>query len=189
MKSREELNNVKNTVSDILSDVNADFSRISRPLSKYTYEVGLDKDSNYLMQSILENPVNLMHDSKVEQVIEVLNKVIEGMQKGRITTKNPEKDVDNMNGLISNLPEYVKRYKEYDSSVRELQSKTTVVNNKLEDMSDELRRIRDDIQQKEFYLNDYYKTVTSVKSTMNNELRKISETIERATGSRIKIVV
>jgi len=189
MKSKEELTNVKNAVSNVLSDLNGSFSRISRPLSKYTYEIGLDKESNYLMQSVMENPVNLMRDSRADQVIEVLKKVIGAIQKGRITTKNPEKDVENINGLITNLHDYVKRYKEYDSSIRELQDKTSIVNSKLEIMNNGLRRIRDDIQQKESYLNDYGKKISNAKSTMNDELKKISERIERATGSRIRIVV
>jgi predicted nucleic acid-binding Zn-ribbon protein len=187
MKSKEELAHVKNEVSNVLSDVNASFSRISRPLSKYTYEVGLDKESNYLMQSIMENPVNLMHDSKADQVSAVLNKVIEGMQKGRIATKHPEKDIENMNGLIANLHDYIRRYKEYDSSLRELQGKTSVVNSKLEKMNAELKSVRDDRQQRESYLNDCVQRVSNAKSVMDDELKKISDAIERATGSRIRI--
>jgi DNA repair ATPase RecN len=187
MKSKEELMHVKNEVSNVLSDVNASFSRISRPLSKYTYEVGLDKESNYMMQSIMDNPVNLMHDSKAEQVSAVLNKVIEGMQKGRITTKHPEKDIENMNGLIANLHDYIRRYKEYDSSLRELQGKTSVVSNRLEKMSAELKNFRDDRQQRESYLNDCVQRVNNAKSVMNDELKKISDAIERTTGSRIRI--
>ncbi|MFQ5941563.1 MAG: hypothetical protein ACE5KA_07700 [Nitrososphaerales archaeon] len=189
MKTNEQLTNVKNALSNVLSDVNASFSRISRPLSKYTYEVGLDKQSNYLIQSIMENPVNLMHDSKPDQVIEVLNKVREGMQKRRITTKNPEKDVENINGLMSNLHDYLKQYKEYETSVRELQGKTAVVNSKLESVQDELKRIRDDIMQKESNLNEYERTVTNAKKTATDELKEISETIEGATGRRMRIVI
>ncbi len=189
IKSKEELTSVMNAVSNVLSDVNTSFSRISRPLSKYTYEVGLDKESDYLMQSIMENPVNMMYDSKADHVIEVLNKVREGMQKGRITTKNPEKDVENINGLIDNLHNYVKRYKEHDSLSRELQGKIAVVKNKLEPMHDELKMIRDDINQKESYLNDYSREMGNARSTVNLELNKISEVMERVLGGKVRIIL
>lgn len=188
-KSKEELERVNNAANNVLSDVNAAFSRISRPLSKYTYEVGLDKESNYLVQSIMENPVNLMRDAKIDHVIEILNKVRESVQKGRVTTKNPEKDVENINLLTSNLHDYVKQYKEYDASVRELGSKTIVIDRKLESMHNELGGIRGEIQQKESYLNDYSKQMTDAKSTINDELKNISERIESASGSRVKIVI
>lgn len=189
MKSKEDLERANNAANNVLSDVNAAFSRISRPLSKYTYEVGLDKESNYLMQSIMENPVNLMRDAKIDHIIEILNKVRESVQKGRVTTKNPEKDVENINSLTSNLHDYVMQYKEYDSSARELGSKTIVIDRKLESMHNELGGIRGEIQQKESSLNDYSKQITNAKSTINEELKKISERIESASGSRVKIVI
>lgn len=189
MKSKEELERANNAANNVLSDVNAAFSRISRPLSKYTYEVGLDKESNYLTQSIMDNPVNLMRDAKIDHIIEILNKVRESVQKGRVTTKNPEKDVENINLLTSNLHDYVKQYKEYDSSARELGSKTIVIDRKLESMHNELGGIRGEIQQKESYLNDYSKQMTDAKSTMNDELKNISARIESASGSRVKIVI
>lgn len=188
-KSKEELERANNAANNVLSDVNAAFSRISRPLSKYTYEVGLDKESNYLMQSIMDNPVNLMHDAKIDHVIEILNKVRESVQKGRVTTKNPEKDVENINSLTSNLHDYVKQYKEHDSSARELRSKTIVIDRKLESMHNELGIIRSEIQQKESSLNDYSKQITNAKSTINEELKRISARIESASGSRVKIVI
>lgn len=189
MKSKEDLERANNAANNVLSDVNAAFSRISRPLSKYTYEVGLDKESNYLMQSIMENPVNLMRDAKIDHIIEILNKVRESVQKGRVTTKNPEKDVENINSLTSNLHDYVMQYKEYDSSARELGSKTIVIDRKLESMHNELGGIRGEIQQKESSLNDYSKQITNTKSTMNDELKNISARIESASGSRVKIVI
>lgn len=188
-KSKKELADVNNILNNVLVDLNGYFSRISRPLSKYTYEIGLDKESNYLMQSIIMNPVNLMHDSRADQVIEVLKKVMHGIQKGRIKTKNPEKDVENINGLITNLHNYVKRYKEYDSLIIELQNKTSIVDNKLEVINEELRRIRDSTQQKESYLNGCDTKLSNAESTINEELEKISQGIERTTGSRVKIVI
>ena len=189
LKSKEELRRANNAANNVLSDVNAAFSRIARPLSKYTYEVGLDKESNYLMQSIMENPVTLMRDAKIDHIIEILNKVKESVQKGRVTTKNPEKDVENINSLTSNLHDYVKQYEEYDASARELGGKTIVIDRKLETMHNELGGIRGEIQQKESSLNDYSKQITNAKSTINDELKKISERIESASGSRVKIVV
>lgn len=189
LKDKEELMKMNGNINELLYDVNMSFSRISRPVNKYTYEVGLDKESNYLLQSIMENPVNLMDDTKVDKVAEALNKVREGMEKGRITTKNPEKDIENINTLIGNLHDYVRLYKDYNAATAELRGKTSGIDKKLETMRDELQNIRDAIQQKESYLKDYSKSINSAKSTIDDELRKISEGLERATGSKVKIVL
>ncbi|MEM2759595.1 MAG: hypothetical protein QXU32_13015 [Nitrososphaerales archaeon] len=189
LKSKEELAKMNNGINNLLSDVNAAFARISRPLSKYTYEVGLDKESNYLMQSIMENPVNLMRDVKIDSIIEVLNKLKEGIEKGRVVTKNPEKDLENITVLTANLNDYVRRYNELDSSARELRDRTFTVDTELEGMHKGLEQIRNDIRQKESYLNDYIQKINSARSIIDGELKNIVDRIERITNSRIKVVI
>jgi len=188
-RSKKELERVNHETSRLLSEIDAAFSRISRPLSKYAYEVGLDKESNYLMQSIMENPLNLIQNAKVDQIIEILTKVRETVQKGRITVKNPDKDIENINGLISNLHAYIDEYKKHDSKIQELSSKTSVIDNELDKIHAELGRVRSDIAQKESLLNDYRQKVEQTRSAINNEIKSITERIDRTIGSKVKIVI
>jgi DNA repair exonuclease SbcCD ATPase subunit len=188
-KNKEDLRKVNEELRAVLLDLSAAFSRISRPLSKYTYEIGLDKESNNLIQSVLEDPVNLMSESRILQAAEVLNKVKDAMQKGRIATKNPEKDIENIDALLANLHDYVMRYNTYQTGRKELQEKTSAVHSKLQAMYDQLKKITDDIQQKESHLNEYNERVIATKSTVEQELKKISDRIEEITGTRIRIVL
>jgi predicted nucleic acid-binding Zn-ribbon protein len=189
LKDKEVMERAGNAINNILSELNAAFSRISRPLSKYSYELGLDKESNILMQSVMESPANLMADDKANNIMEILNKVKDAMQKGRIVTKNPERDVENINTLANNLHDYVKQYKDYYSNMQELRNKTSVIDNELERMYEELRKIRDYMQHKESSLNDYNQQVTNAKVTIKDELKKIAEIIEDATMNKVTITI
>lgn|GEM_PF-1757994 len=189
LKDKEVMEGAGNAINNILSELNAAFSRISRPLSKYSYELGLDKESNILMQSVMESPANLMADDKANNIMEILNKVKDAMQKGRIVTKNPERDVENINTLANNLHDYVKQYMDYHSNMQELRNKTSVIDNELERMYEELRKIRDYMQHKESSLNDYNQRVTNAKVTIKDELKKIVEIIESATMNKVTITI
>lgn len=189
LKDKEVMERAGNAITNILSELNAAFSRISRPLSKYSYELGLDKESNILMQSVMESPANIMADDKANNIMEILNKVKDAMQKGRIVTKNPERDVENINTLANNLHDYVKQYKDYHSNMQELRNKTSVIDNELERMYEELRKIRDYMQHKESSLNDYNQQVTNAKVTIKDELKKIAEIIENATMNKVTITI
>ncbi|MFQ5969397.1 MAG: hypothetical protein ACE5J2_02740 [Nitrososphaerales archaeon] len=188
-RNKKEVERVNNETSRILSEIDAAFSRISRPLSKFAYEVGLDKESNYLMQSVMENPLNLIQNAKEDQIIEILTKVREKVQQGRITVKNPSKDIENINGLVSNLHAYVDEYKKHDSKVQELSSKTSIVDKELDKIHTELDRVRSDITQKESALNDYRQKVEHTRSTINREIKRITERIDRTMGSKVRIVI
>jgi len=188
-RSKKELERVNHETSRILSEIDAAFSRISRPLSKYAYEVGLDKESNYLMQSVMENPLNLIQNAKADQIIEILTKVREAVQQGRITVKNPNKDIENINGLISNVHAYIDEYKKRDSKIQELSSKTSVIDNELNKLHGELERIRSDIVQKESIVNDYRQKVEQTRSAIGIEIKRITERIDRTIGSKVKIVI
>jgi predicted nucleic acid-binding Zn-ribbon protein len=186
---KEELAKAKKDAESVLSEIDAAFSRISRPLSKYAYEVGLDKESNYLVQSVMEDPLKLVHDAKIEQLMEILKKVKESVQQGRIVVKNPDKDIENMVALMMHMQQYTDTYKQYHNRVQVLTEKTSFMDTELDRLQREFERIRSDIVQKESFLHDYTQQLQHAKSTINSELNRITEHIDKATGSTIKITI
>jgi chromosome segregation ATPase len=187
--NKEELGKVRKDAEHVLSEINAAFSKISRPVNKYTYEVGLDKESNYLVQSVMEDSSKLVHNAKVEQLVEVLNKVKGAVQQGKIVVKNPDKDIENINSLIANVHQYIDAYKGHYDIIQALSAKTSPIDAELDSLHKELERIRSDVRQKETFLNDYIKKIELAKSTINSELDNIAERIDRITGSRIKVTI
>jgi hypothetical protein len=186
---KEELAKVRKDTERVLLEINAAFSRISRPVSKYTYEIGLDKESNYLVQSVMDDPLKLIHDAKVEQLIEILTKIRETVQQGKIVVKNPDKDIENINALIANMRNYIDAYKKHHTTIQDLTSKTSSIDAELDRLHSELERSRHDATQKELLLNEYTKMLAQTKSTINSELNRITESIDEATGSRVKITI
>ncbi len=187
--AKEELAKVRKAAEEVLSEINAAFSRISRPLSKYAYEVGLDKESNYIVQSVMEDPLKFIHDAKTEQLTEILKKVSEAVQQGKIVVKNPDKDIENINALIANMHQYIDAYKGHHVMMQGLSSKTSIIDAELDRLREELERVRSEIVQKESLLNDYTQKLQQAKSTISSELNSIAARIEKAIGSRMKITI
>ena len=160
---------------------------IARPLSKYAYEVGLDKESNYLVQSVMEDPLKLIHDAKAELLIEILKKVMGAVQQGKIAVKNPDKDIENISALMTNMQQYIDAYKGHYARMQDLSAKTSPIDAELNRLHNELERIRSDVAQKESFLNDYTQKLEQTKSSISSELNSITERIVEATGSRIRI--
>jgi len=186
---KEELARVRKDAEGVLSEIDVAFSKISRPVSKYTYEVGLDKESNYIIQSVMEDPLKLIYDAKAEQLIEILKKVREAVQQGKVVVKNPDKDIENIDTIITNMHQYIDTYKRYYAKMQDLNAKTSPVDAELDRLHKELERVRSDAAQKESFLNDYTKKLEQTKSTISSELNRITERIDSAIGSRIKVKI
>lgn len=186
---KEELANVRKDAENVLAEIYSSFSRISRPLSKYTYEVGLDKESNYLIQSVMESPLKLVHGARTDQLIDVLNKVRSGVHEGKIVVKNPDKDLENMDMLIGNIRQYVDAYKSHHAKVQILTEKTSAMDAELDRVNGELERVKGSVTQKKALLDDYTQKLEHVRSSVSSELNRITERIDMATGSRIKIKI
>ncbi len=184
---REELARIRKEAENLLSEIGAAFAKISRPVSKYTYEVGLDKESNSFIQSVMENPLNLVRNPKMEELRAILGKVSEAVKGGKIVVKNPEKDADNIAALIVNAEQYTKTYSGLASTIQLLSEKTLPVEAGLVRFEQELEKMRSQVSQKESFLDDFTRQLAQAKSTVSEELRKIEERIEKVAGSRIKV--
>ena len=103
--------------------------------------------------------------------------------------KNPEKDIENINALISNMHQYIDAYKEHYAKIQLLNAKTSSIDATLDGLHSELERIRTDVAQKESFLSDYTQKLEQTKSAINSELNSITERIDKATGSRIKVTI
>jgi len=103
--------------------------------------------------------------------------------------KNPEKDIENISTLISNMHQYIDTYKEHYARIQVLNAKTSSIDADLDRLHTELERIRTDVAQNESFLNDYTQKLKQTKSAINSELDSIIERIDKATGSRIKVTI
>lgn len=186
---KEELAKVRREAEALLAEIGAAFSKISRPVGKYTYEVGLDKTSKNLIQSVMNDSMNLIRDSRVEEISEALKKVREAVRAGRVVVKNPDKDVENITTLMNRMQRYVDEYREYDSKMQAFRTKTSPIETEFERLRYELERIRNDVAQKASMLDEFARKLVQTRSWISAELERIEELIEEATSSRIKVRV
>jgi methyl-accepting chemotaxis protein len=187
--NREKLERVRNDAESVLAEIGAAFARISRPLSKYAYEVGIDKESNYLIQSVTADPLKLIDEARTDQLIEVLNKVREAVRQGRISVKNPEKDIENIDLLANNISSYIDSYRKHHAAMQELKESVSPIDAELAKVKSDLERVRSEVAQKGSLLDEYNQKLAYARSTINSEINSVAERIDTATGSRVKIRV
>jgi len=113
----------------IQGKIDSQFTKISRPLSRYEYGSSLDKPQRVLMEKLIANPFNVLTVSNKDDIIKILSSVRKGIEGGSISVKDPEKSLASIDETIEMLNEFVKEKSGFtekkDALQRELDSFNT----------------------------------------------------------------
>ncbi|MDD4877823.1 MAG: hypothetical protein PHO02_02175 [Candidatus Nanoarchaeia archaeon] len=153
----------------IKARIKSSFAEIARPLRKYE-----NAYPSKILTKFLEDPVAAMEEN--EGIARILHSAAESMQKGEIDSKNPEKDVQNLQELSSKFDEMKERMILIEKEKEEI--KENIRNNKAEEERDkmikELNKIEGELSEAEEKLDalkkkDIKKDIAKVKE----DLKKI----------------
>ena len=177
--------------SKIKNEIDAQFTKISRPLSRYEYGSSLDKDQKKLLTELIKNPINVISPQNMESIIIILENVRKGIVSGSISVKDTEKSLsqiteteESLVGFEKKISEYLEknsaiasdlkslRSKELDSfenvleknisSKNDLQLKLKTIQDDIEDINSSIPNLILDIEEKlRYFSNTRYTVLTS----------------------------
>ena len=98
---KNSLDDYGNQKSKIKNDINTQFTKISRPLSRYEYASSLDKDQKNILSKLVAEPFDVLAAGNKDSVITILENVRKGILTGSISVK----DVDKMSSHITEIEE------------------------------------------------------------------------------------
>ena len=112
----------------IKNDIDTQFTKISRPLSRYEYGSSLDKDQKKILSILVKNPIDILVSQNKDSIIVILENVRKGITSGSISVKDVDKSLSQITETEETLDGFVKRISEYSE--------------KYESMSDELNSLK-----------------------------------------------
>jgi hypothetical protein len=112
----------------IKNDIDTQFTKISRPLSRYEYGSSLDKDQKKILSILVKNPIDVLDSQNKDSIIVILENVRKGITSGSISVKDVDKSLSQITETEETLDGFVKRISEYSE--------------KYESMSDELNSLK-----------------------------------------------
>lgn len=89
------------------------FTKISRPLSRYEYGSSLEKPQKILMEELIDNPFDALSGSNKDDIIKILSAVRKGVEGGSISVKDSEKALSNIDETIEMTDGFVKEKSEF----------------------------------------------------------------------------
>jgi len=99
--------------SKIKNEIDAQFTKISRPLSRYEYGSSLDKEQKNLLTKLVKDPFDVLLPQHTDSIIVILENVRKGISSGSISVKDVDKSLSQITETEETLERFVKQISEY----------------------------------------------------------------------------
>ena len=99
--------------SKIKNEVDTQFTKISRPLSRYEYGSALDKEQKNLLTRLIKDPFEVLIPQNKDSIILILENVRKGISSGSISVKDVDKSLSYITETEEILDNFVKQISEY----------------------------------------------------------------------------
>lgn len=119
---KSSLNNFTNEKSQIKNLIDTQFTKISRPLSRYEYGSSLDKEQKNLLTQLVNDPFDVLLPKNKDSIITILENVRKGITSGSISVKDQDKSMQQITEVEESLDSLISRISAYSGKINSLQN-------------------------------------------------------------------
>ena len=128
LEIKEKINSLFSLRNKIKTEVELQFSKISRPLNKYVYVSAMDKPQKKLLMGLIENPYEVITTSNKPDLVRILESVRRSVQSGSVSVKDIVKSVSQIDVLLTKFDTIIEKISTFDKSKNDLESKLSIFN-------------------------------------------------------------
>ena len=112
---QNKLNDFIKQKSKIKSEIDTQFTKISRPLGRYAYASSLDKEQTRILSTLVDNPFDALIADNLDSIILILENIRKGISSGSISVKDTEKTLSQLTETEESLDGFIKKVSEYST--------------------------------------------------------------------------
>ena len=184
LKLNQSLSSFNDTKNRIKNEIDAQFTKISRPLSRYEYASSLDKELKSLLSQLIKEPYNALTLKNKDSIIVIFESVRKGISSGSISVKDVEKSTSYLRETEELLGEFIKKINNFVEKKQEIQSKITEFDNsELSTLQKNLEKTMTQKQDNSSKISSFKKDVDEnhanipkIISEIENKLKRFSNT-------------
>lgn len=157
--------------NEIKNKIDMQFSKISRPLGKYSYIAAFEKPTKKIMGELISDPYQTIISQNKNTIIEILQAVTKAVLSGSVSVKDTQKSIEQIEETISRLDEFLALKETHSKKISELGKELEVFDIKL-------------LESKEAELQKAKITLVDLESTK----KKLEHEIEENTSQLSKVI-
>ena len=173
----------------IKNEIDAQFTKISRPLSRYEYGSSLDKEQKNLLSELIKNPFDVIVPQNVDSIIIILENVRKGITSGSISVKDTEKSLsqlteteESLQGFSKKIQEYLDKHQKMSDELSSLQSK------ELSDCETDIEKNSNLKEELEAKLRTIKKENSEINLEIPNQIYEIEKKLRQFSNTRYSVL-
>ncbi len=168
----------------IKNHIDTQFTKISRPLSRYEYASSLDKEQKIILTKLVENPFAILLSENKDYIIIILENVRKGIISGSISVKDVDKTLSHITETEEILDNFISQVSNYFETLQKIQNElNSLMPDELVSLEKEHAKnisLKDDLQLKSETLHgdidDAETQIPTLISAIEKKLREFSNT-------------
>ena len=113
---KNKLNEFALQKSKIKNEIYTQFTKISRPLGRYSYSSSLDKDQKNILSALVDDPFTALIPANFDHIIVILENIRKGISSGSISVKDADKTLSQLTETEESLNGFIKKISEYSNT-------------------------------------------------------------------------
>ena len=118
---QNKLNDFIKQKSKIKSEIDSQFTKISRPLGRYAYASSLDKDQNRVLSALVDNPIDALIPENLDSIVLILENIRKAVSSGSISVKDTQKTLTQLTETEESLDGFIQKVSEYSTVFNSMQ--------------------------------------------------------------------
>lgn len=165
--------------NQIKNEIDSQFAKISRPLSRYEYASSLDKEQKNLLSKLIEDPFEVLVSKNKDSIILILENTRKGISSGSISVKDTEKAFSQITETEEALDGFIKQVNDFTEKRKNIQNQIIALESA--ELSVLARDLKNALSDKEDCILKI-KTIQDEISEANSTIPKLISKIESKLG-------
>jgi len=170
--------------NQLRNEINSQFTKISRPLSRYEHASSMEKEQEILLSKLIEDPFGVLTPKNKDSIILILENVRKGISSGSISVKDIEKSFSYLTEIEEAIGGYIARVSDFTEKRQTIENQMSALqSNELTELTHNLQHAisdKDDSESKiniiESELNQERSSIYGLISEIEVKLREFSNT-------------
>jgi hypothetical protein len=170
-----KLNEFTNQKSKIKSEIDTQFTKISRPLGRYAYGSALDKDQTRILSTLVDDPFDALISANSDTIIVILENIRKGISSGSISVKDTEKTLSQLTETEESLDGFIQKISDYTDIFNSMKNDLDILK------PENLTSLENEFSKTDNFENDAQlksKTILSEINEINSKIPQLISTIE-----------
>ena len=186
LEIKHRVDSMSSEKSEVKHIIDLQFSKISRPLGRYSYISSFEKPVRKMMDELVANPYDVISPQNKTGIIQILEAVEKSVVSGSISVKDTDKSLEQIQETISRLDEFISLKETYSSKVAILEKDLAVFDIKsLESKEHELEKTRSDIANIESTKKKLEADVKDSSHSLSKSISSLESDLARLANTKI----